>query len=459
MGAFPTKRKAEDILESDRRKMPRNGQIVANVKAVRKLLRACGPPSKVAGTSLSKLDMESLQASNLFLDGGERTGLPIGIFAPVFLELKKSLREMPLQWRPTADIVNHVVQFLSDEMMKYLPPLLGSLTRVVNGDKTAPRIARAFSDESASPPIMLLQIENEIHTLSADPHPQLALTAGKAWASDDAEQVALCSPFPIILLTLVGPRLDLQGIVFVERPIIETLANPLALDRRISSEYVKEVAWWMHCVKRAGDNLDKYYRQLKKGLDISISQYLPAITQVDLRNPTAGTKSATIVYEDWIEPVRDSCPEVRLNKAVFSATLQMVNDRGAYQEQVVVKFCERYGEDVHSFVADQPDCAPKLLAVKKLSPSLCMVVMEKVPDHKQLPTLAFIPERRRKEIENQLLYMQSKLEEQHFVHGDLRCPNILLTREDKVKVVDFEFAREEGSVCYPCDLNMNGAID
>lgn len=42
-----------------------------------------------------------------------------------------------------------------------------------------------------------------------------------------------------------------------------------------------------------------------------------------------------------------------------------------------------------------------------------------------------------------------------FVHGDIRKQNILLLPNDGIKLLDFDWANDDGSAFYPHDLNMN----
>jgi serine/threonine protein kinase len=41
------------------------------------------------------------------------------------------------------------------------------------------------------------------------------------------------------------------------------------------------------------------------------------------------------------------------------------------------------------------------------------------------------------------------------VHGDLRLPNILISKEERAYLIDLDFAGEEGKAVYPLYLNTN----
>lgn len=128
---------------------------------------------------------------------------------------------------------------------------------------------------------------------------------------------------------------------------------------------------------------------------------------------------------------------------------------------IVVKFVERYSESAHRLLAKE-DAAPQLfylgsVGVDKSDPTyghLKMVVMEYLDGmtmhvgdlSKQLPTTYL------KEVENIL----TLLHENGLVFGDLRSPNIMIMKDNKVKFMDFDWAGKEQESYYP--LHMSGTI-
>ena len=129
---------------------------------------------------------------------------------------------------------------------------------------------------------------------------------------------------------------------------------------------------------------------------------------------------------------------------------------------VVVKFVERYGVRAHRLLADN-GLAPELLYcgsphLQDKDPSynsISMVVMEFVRgetlDKSEMSgeTAGVV----RSEVERAL-----KLLHRHgLVFGDLRAPNVMITTMDyengqgnDVKLIDFDWAGEEGRAKYPC---------
>jgi len=118
--------------------------------------------------------------------------------------------------------------------------------------------------------------------------------------------------------------------------------------------------------------------------------------------------------------------------------------------KVVVKFVDRYGSTVHKFLAEH-GYAPRLRYCGPLSPlrkaqsqapsrpglslgALQMVVMDYVTPLSQ--DLLHLPQVMRPQIEEIL----NTLHKNGYVFGDLRQPNIILDQEQKVQLIDFDWA-------------------
>jgi serine/threonine protein kinase len=125
-------------------------------------------------------------------------------------------------------------------------------------------------------------------------------------------------------------------------------------------------------------------------------------------------------------------------------------------KNVVIKFVDRYGFQVHKFLAEH-QYAPQLLYYGPIDPngpsygSLRMVVME----HVEGRTLFKIQQgllpisHSHPFICPALNHILSLLHNHDFVHGDLRSPNIIITEENKIKIIDFDWAGKAGVARYP----------
>ena len=126
----------------------------------------------------------------------------------------------------------------------------------------------------------------------------------------------------------------------------------------------------------------------------------------------------------------------------------------ANAKPIVVKFTRTYSDVVHNLLASR-GFAPKLFAVEDLAGGWKMVVMEYLSDWVMLG---------QKPHQERLIYKE-KLEEAlqiihdgNFVHGDVRCPNILVFK-DNVKFVDFDHCGEEGVAKYPREWNHRLCVE
>jgi len=138
---------------------------------------------------------------------------------------------------------------------------------------------------------------------------------------------------------------------------------------------------------------------------------------------------------------------------------------------VVVKFCERYGEDAPRVLANA-GLAPRLHYCSKVVGGLFMVVMEQVDGrdwysefrHRDLPQSVL------DDIERAL----GKLHGAMLVYGDMRRPNIMVVKKSKCRnddsdsdsdldewrglLIDFDWSGRVGVVKYPPTLNTCGEI-
>ena len=56
-------------------------------------------------------------------------------------------------------------------------------------------------------------------------------------------------------------------------------------------------------------------------------------------------------------------------------------------------------------------------------------------------------------IYNLIQSMMETIHQNNYVHGDFRPTNIILTKESKPYLIDFDWSGKEGDVCYPFFLN------
>jgi serine/threonine protein kinase len=141
-----------------------------------------------------------------------------------------------------------------------------------------------------------------------------------------------------------------------------------------------------------------------------------------------------------------------LENAPDCATLRARTKAG---QDIVVKFVEHYGERAHHLLSEE-GLAPALLycgpvCFDKNEPSyrlISMVVMEYV-DGDTLAVKRGIDERTRQTVRSDVQRALKLLHDQGLVFGDLRRPNVMITKDGKVKLIDFNWAGEDGQAKYP----------
>ncbi|KAG1862769.1 hypothetical protein DFJ58DRAFT_656728, partial [Suillus subalutaceus] len=122
---------------------------------------------------------------------------------------------------------------------------------------------------------------------------------------------------------------------------------------------------------------------------------------------------------------------------------------------VVVKFVSRYGEDIHNVMAEA-GFALKLLYYGLINISsdmpsygtLRMVVMEYV-DGMTAYSVSKLPQNFHHYLTKAIDYSH----EQGFVFGDIWKPDIMITKDGKVQLIDFDWAGHKGEVRYPTSIS------
>ena len=117
------------------------------------------------------------------------------------------------------------------------------------------------------------------------------------------------------------------------------------------------------------------------------------------------------------------------------------------EREVIVKFCSRYNLDLHLY-CHSCGFAPALISYTMYGRYIVVVMEKLVLRDLTSDDLA------QSEIKKQIKHIQSKLKEKNYVHGDLRCCNILFdTGTNKVVLVDFDWSGLHGISVYPPFMN------
>ena len=116
----------------------------------------------------------------------------------------------------------------------------------------------------------------------------------------------------------------------------------------------------------------------------------------------------------------------------------------AHAKRIIVKFTRTYSEVVHKLLASN-GFAPELFAVEDLAGGWKMVVMEYLSGWTMLGEE---PHQERLKYKEKVKEALRVIHEQELVHGDVRWPNILVSK-DNIKFVDFDHCGKEGVNRYP----------
>jgi serine/threonine protein kinase len=212
----------------------------------------------------------------------------------------------------------------------------------------------------------------------------------------------------------------------------------VGLDSVLNESRVAHVARAFYALKKSLKILASYYGDLHPTTgDPADSRYFPSITAY----PQGRREHVKFEYVGFLE----NCPDC--------ITLRARTDTA---QDIVVKFVDRYGQRAHEILADV-GLAPKLLYcgsphLNKGEPSyqsISMVVMEYVDGD----TFAVAKQKMSQEsvetVRSAVRRALRLLHDNGLVFGDLRPPNVMITKDDEVKLIDFNWAGEEGQAKYP----------
>ena len=269
-------------------------------------------------------------------------------------------------------------------------------------------------------PIVNFEFKNEFGSALSCPNKQNIAYFLNFKAGEDDASIDRCRS-PMLLVAIVGTYyLQVFGSVWSGPKVcVDQLTRPLSLlfVPRDPDCCVTAIAQVLAAIDAAIPRLEAYYT--------TPSGY--------------GTKGPyfscdTIHYQECIS----HC------KWLYSAK---VNDT-----DVCVKFVpRRYGQEVHQFLADH-NLAPQLLQTATLPGGWIAIVMEKIVSGQTLEKPVS------PQVQQSLRRVLHVLHTKTCVHGDLRAQNIIVA-ENKVYIIDFDWAGKEGEATYPPALNVTSDND
>jgi len=232
-----------------------------------------------------------------------------------------------------------------------------------------------------------------------------------------------------------GPWLTILGGIVTSDCIVQRLTDYLRLPFHLTHDEYQclRIARVLYVLRESLAQLRTWYDAIPKlPQGLSLARFFPY--------PSEFKKGGKLFEFKYQKPL-----ETDATCKTYLATL--TNDSA----QVVVKFVTSYGEEVHMAMADAGFAPNLLYCGPTLTDNLDdykMVVMEYVSARDKDPTRLLDAEEL-----GQLGEIIKTLHTKGYVFGDLRRPNIVVTKEKKVQLIDFDWAGKEGDVRYPMCLS------
>lgn len=231
------------------------------------------------------------------------------------------------------------------------------------------------------------------------------------------------------------------GAVITDGVIVQRLTNSIwvGLDCVLNKSQIADVAGVFWALKMSLGKLKSYYESVNlTGDQPAGSRYFPSITAY-----SDGNELVEFEYIGFLEDGPDCITLCAKTRTVPS-------------RDIVVKFVDRYGERAHRLLADA-DLVPKLLYygsphLKDNQPSyhsISMVVMEYVDGITLAEAKRTMDKGTIEKVRSEIGRALRLLHKNGFVYGDLRPPNVMITKAVKVKLIDFNWPGEEGQAKYP----------
>ncbi|KAF8323655.1 kinase-like domain-containing protein, partial [Amanita rubescens] len=430
-------------------------------EAVKKALNAKSPSE-----SAKSKEYKTYQHKSPIYDGRydatkpiDTTAPPIQLFHPVFGhfldDLTNDLCVPPEIAKATIEYMRASSAMYDNEAIRKaaLEPHLGRILgngmgTVMNPDGTWPdgAFSITLTNEICEFAVTLIKEEkNNIGDGGSDPSTQVGLSMARFWAQDQHSGVRNNTCCPTFLLATAGPWFTILGGIFTDKWIVQRLTDFIwvGLDATLKEPHYNRVAHILYSLRRNVEKLRDYYI----GLKVSVSdtedlhpRFFPSIC-------TYRDAEDRIIDFKYIKPLEFDSTCVTFLARTTSST----------PKDVVVKFVHRYGEEAHRLLAGE-SLAPQLfyhgkIGVLEGDPSyghLRMVVMEYIDGETLDQAEQILPT-----FMDQIRRALDVLHDHNYVFGDLRGPNILITKNEEVKLIDFDWAGVHKQSQYPLLISPN----
>jgi serine/threonine protein kinase len=248
---------------------------------------------------------------------------------------------------------------------------------------------------------------------------------------------------PSFLIATSGPWVVVLGAVIADMVVVQRLTDSVWVvsDSALHESRISNVARMFHSLRMGFERLHLYYRGLKPTGDLSPStRFFPSITAYH-----DGSEIIPFEYLGYLEN-DSSCTAIRARTCTRPT------------RDIVVKFTERYSVSAHE-VLTEAGLATKLLYsgppgrdITQTQPSyqpLIMVVMDYVDGRTLVAAKNTMKTETEDKVRKDVRQAIELLHDRGLVFGDLRPPNVLIDGDNEVKLIDFDWAGEQGQVRFP----------
>lgn len=395
-----------------------------------------------------------------------RLAPPIALYCPAFARVLDLMEDTNVAVdndieRATAELMRQASGIYAQEadraesLDKYINKVLGvqflgTRTRGATPDGVVHQQVVLPDGRACMLPIVIREDKNERGCGGCDPDVQAALSLQVLWlqvsyvpdfcrsevmlVQEVYDDIRDCSCIPTLLLAFDGPNLTISAAILTDKWIVQPLSDPINISVN-TSHYEKKCARLsrvMYALREGIKELGHWYQDL--------SHQRPA-QELDALHPRFFPERKT--YDVAEGPVSFTYLRA-LGGSSRGATFEARTIAGS---RIVVKFAERYGKSAHIAMAEA-GYAPNLIFCGPVWPNAptrgLMIVMEFVEGVTVARTRK-LSEASRGSLREALCSMHAR----GYVHGDFRGPNIIVGSDGTVKVIDFDWAGEDGKVFYP----------
>ena len=232
------------------------------------------------------------------------------------------------------------------------------------------------------------------------------------------------------------------GAVFIDHVVVERLTDFIWIGGDpYNDEELKSVTRILASLGTGIAELKEFYNNLKHDPPQDPQRFFPFI-----RHYSVGEHVLRFSYRDYLMPKTPEGP----SRAIFQAI------ETESRREIVVKFVQRYNAEAHRLLASA-DRAPELLYCSMEDPNspdlagLIMVVMKYIDG--KTAYQQYGNQQLSQPIFDQVEEAVGTLHASNMVFGDLRYPNIMITKDERVLLIDFDWCGVHEEHTYPVSLN------